>query len=400
MTPESRPWDADHMRLTERTKRQIDSPIGAHAHLLEQVPADRPLIDLSQGAPGFPTAPNIAARIAEVATHPDGGRYAPLLGLPHVREAFADELREAYRAADTDATPDVNTEDICLTSGCNQAFCMVTSALAEPGDDIVLIAPWYFNHHMWLGLDSVGATIVDPADGIEATVDEVAAAIGPRTRAIVVVTPGNPTGHIIDETTLSAYADLARLHGVVLIVDETYRSFVPGGRPHGLFDHEVWRETVVSLHSFSKDFAIPGHRVGAIVASPELLTQAAKLIDCVSICAPRLGQEAVHAGLTEALEWRADKVAAIAAKQGRFESVMAAEPGGFVLHSAGAYYGWVEHRHDVPTVEVVERLILEQGVLAIPGTAFTPQDRSMIRMSFANAELDRLDELVERLGSF
>ncbi len=382
------------MRLTDRTRRQIDSPIGAHAHLLGQVPPDRPLLDLSQGAPGFPTAPAIAARIAEVATQPDGGRYAPLLGLLHVREAFAGEVGDAYGTA---GSADVSAADVCITSGCNQAFCMVASAIAEPGDDIVLTAPWYFNHHMWLGLDSVGATIVEPADGLEATVEEFEQAIGPRTRAIVVVTPGNPTGHVVSAERLAQYAALARDRGIALIVDETYRSFVPGGRPHRLFDDPDWRDTVVSLHSFSKDLAIPGARVGAIVAGPDLLREAAKLIDCVTICAPRLGQEAVHAGLTQALEWRAGKVAEIAEKQRRFESVLASRPGGFELRSAGAYYGWVRHGLDVATPEVVERLLLEQGILTIPGTAFTPTDTSMLRFSFANADLDRLDELAPRL---
>lgn len=380
------------MRLTQRTLSQPSSPIGAHAHLIDEVPDDKPLLDLSQGAPGFPPAPEVADRMAAVAHHPDGSRYTPLLGLAHLREAFARELSDRYSGK-------VRSDDICVTAGCNQAFAMVTSALAEPGDEIILPVPYYFNHDMWLGLDGVVPRYLHPADGLNPTVEEAEGLVRPNTRAIVLVSPGNPSGHILSPQTLADFAGWATRRGIVLIIDETYRSFVPGNAPpHDLFHDDTWREHVVSLHSFSKDLAIPGQRVGAIVASPVLLAEVAKLIDCVTICAPRIGQEAAHAGLTEAREWRDAKVTEIAEKQARFMQVMESEPGGFVLLSAGAYYGWVRHPFaGRATTEVVEKLLVEQGVLTIPGTAFMPEDEQMIRFSFANAEIDRLDELTTRL---
>ena len=332
--------------------------------------------------------------MAEIAAHPDGSRYTPLFGLPHLREAFANELTNTYQGT-------VDVADVCITAGCNQAFAMVASALCEPGDEVILPVPFYFNHDMWLGLDSLVPRYLRPADGLNPTVAEAEALIGDRTRAIVLVTPGNPTGHVLSPSTLADFAGLARAHDIVLIIDETYRSFVPGDEPpHTLFATSDWRDHVVSLHSFSKDLAIPGQRVGAVVGAPKLLVEVAKLIDCVTICAPRIGQEAAHAGLTEAGEWRARKIAEIAAKQNRFSEVMASRPGGFELVSTGAYYGWVRHPlSSRSTGYVVEQLLLEQGVLTIPGTAFMPEDESMIRFSFANAEIDRLDELTTRLAA-
>ena len=383
------------MRLTDRTREQRDSPIGANAHLLGRIPPQLPLIDLSQGAPGFPTAPEIAQHIGQVAASADGGRYTPILGLPELRTALSNELTTAYDAA-------IEFDDVGITAGCNQAFCMVSSALAEPGDDIVLTLPYYFNHDMWLGLDSVVANYIRPADGMTPGADEVDAQLTPRTRAIVVVTPGNPTGHIAAPDRIDELADLAHDRSVALILDETYRAFVPGDDPpHRLFQRTDWREYVVSLHSFSKDFAIPGHRVGAIIGHPDLLRESAKLIDCVTICPPRLGQEAAIAGLSRAQEWRAAKIAAIAANQRRFEQVMASTPGGFELVSAGGYYGWVRHPFtDGRTDELVRRLLLEQAVLTIPGTAFMPDDEHMVRFSFANATSSELDELGRRLTDF
>jgi aspartate/methionine/tyrosine aminotransferase len=383
------------MRLNRRTLHQPDSPIGALAHLLDQVPDSRPLLDLSQGAPGFPPAPEVSNRMAEIAMHPEGSRYGPIRGLPHLREALVNDLRGEYGG-------DLHVDDICITSGCNQAFSMVISALCEPGDDVILPLPYYFNHDMWLGLDGVTANYLRPSDGVAPLPIEAEALIGERTRAIVLVTPGNPTGHTMEPARLAEFATLAKAHDIVLIIDETYRSFVPGDlAPHDLFAVDGWRDHVVSLHSFSKDLAIPGNRVGAVVGAPELLNEVAKLIDCVTICASRIGQEGAHAGLTEAGEWRVEKVAEIAEKQARFESVMSTRPGRFELLSAGAYYGWVRHPFaDVPTADIVERLLVEQGVLTIPGIAFMPDDEQMIRFSFANTELDRLSELGDRLVAF
>jgi len=383
------------MRLTGRTRRQPNSPIGAHAHLLSQVPAGRPLLDLSQGAPGFPPAEVVQRRMAEVAMAPDGSRYGPIRGLPKLREALADDVCSQYGG-------DVSPNDVCITAGCNQAFAMVISALVEPGDEVILTVPYYFNHNMWLGIDGVTVRYLAAGSGVSPTIDEAAACMTDRTRAIVLVTPGNPTGHIMEPDELSAFAQFAADNNIALIVDETYRTYVPGGvAPHDLFSRQDWRDHVVSLHSFSKDLAIPGQRVGAFLGSSELIVEVAKLIDCVTICPPRIGQEAAHAGLTEAGNWRAQKASEIAAKKARFSHVMDRAPGGFVVRSAGAYYGWVEHPfRSMPTVDVVERLLLEQGVLVIPGTAFTQTDDHHLRFSFANVELDRLDELPDRLLAF
>ena len=383
------------MRLTQRTRRQRDSPIGANAHLLDDVPSELPLIDLSQGAPGFATAPAIISHIADVAARPDGGRYTPLFGLPELRRLLAAELSGAYGGT-------VDVDDIAVTAGCNQAFCMVSSALTEAGDNVVLPLPYYFNHDMWLGLDGIDAHYVRPDDGLAPTPAEVDARCTAATRAIVLVTPGNPTGHAVPPDHIAELADLARHRNVVLVLDETYRSFLPGsGPPHDLFTRTDWRDHIVSLHSFSKDFAIPGHRVGAIVGHPDLLREAAKLIDCVTICPPRLGQEAAIAGLTRARQWREAKVAEIAVNQQRFEATMAGEPGGFRLLSAGGYYGWVRHPFtDDSSDDVVRRLLLEQGVLAIPGTAFSPDDEHTIRFSFANASGEELDAVGDRLSAF
>ena len=381
------------MRLVSRTLEQIAPPVGTVADLRGERPD---VLDAAQGAPSYPTAPSIVARIREVAAHPDGGRYTDGRGLPALRASLAEDLSRDYAAG-------IDSESILITAGCNQAFCLSASALAEKGDEVVLTTPFYFNHDMWVRLDGLIPVHVETSpDTGQVSVDDVARAVTPRTRMIVIASPGNPTGVGASPEVLEGLADLARDRELVLVLDETYRVFRGSSAPaHHLFTRPDWHEYFVSLHSFSKDFAIPGYRVGAIVGSPRLLDEVMKLMDCVAICAPRIGQEAALEGLRSASGWRSDRVAEVHHKHDVFRAAFADAPGGFDLRLSGGFYGWVRHPGvGADTTEIVRRLAVESGVLAIGGDVFTPADDGFIRLSFANLELTEIDELVRRLAAF
>lgn len=385
------------MRLIDRTLDLTASPIAeAHAWLAHRT-NERPLLDGSQAAPNYPTAPAIAARIAEVAAEPNGGFYAPPPGLPTLNTAFASELATGF---ELDAGHAVQPTEIFPTAGCNQAFCIVTSSLCEPGDNVIVPVPYYFNHQMWLRLDGVTPRLLDTGTDLLPDPAVAAELIDDKTRALLLVTPGNPTGVTIPPETIHAFYDLAKANDLALIVDETYRNFRETAEPsHRLFERDGWQDTLISLHSFSKDLAIPGYRVGAVVAGEAVGYEIMKLLDCVQISAPRIGQEAVVAGLTRSTDWRSEQVARIHRNLAVFRDVMAAEPGGFSLASSGAFFGWIRHPYvGLETAEVIKRLVLDHDVLAIPGTAFTPTDERWIRFSYANLEPDQLHELGARLA--
>lgn len=385
------------MRLTNRTRQLTASPIAeAHAWLSHRT-GERPLLDLSQAAPAYPTAEPIAARIAEVAHEASGGFYAPPPGLPALNEAFANELASGYRLAESSSA--INTDQILPTAGCNQAFCVVTSAITEPGDEVIVPVPYYFNHDMWLKLDGVRPVYLATDENLLPDAEQARSLISEHTRAILLVTPGNPTGVTIPPEVIHDFFDLAKEHDLALIVDETYRNFRETSEPpHRLFERPDWDTTLISLHSFSKDLAIPGYRVGAAVAGADVVYEIMKLLDCVQISAPRISQEAVVAGLKEGLVWRKAQADRILANLQVFRSVMAENPGGFELATSGAYFGWVRHPFaHLDTSEVVKRLVLDFDVLVIPGTAFTPTDEQWLRMSYANLDPDQLVELGTRL---
>jgi aspartate/methionine/tyrosine aminotransferase len=223
--------------------------------------------------------------------------------------------------------------------------------------------------------------------------------ITPRTRAIALVSPGNPTGVTVAPTDLSRLAEAARRRGIALILDETYRSFRDTEEPaHLLFADPGWDDTLVSLHSFAKDLAIPGYRVGAVVASPALNRQVLKLLDCVAICAPRIGQEAAWAGLTGARSWRRERAREIAAKRHWFAAAMAERPGGFELLSAGGFFGWLRHPFaGRRTQDVTRELVVDYDTLVLPGTAFEPYDHGTFRVSLSNIDRAAIEDFTGRL---
>lgn len=380
------------MRIRAAARSQIDSPISSAYELLAGRTGQRTLLDLAQAAPPYPPAGSVTRHVARAAAAPNGGEYTEVPGLPDLRAAFAAELTRDYGG-------EIRSEHVVITAGCNQAFCLAVSALAGAGDEVVLVLPYYFNHDMWLRLNEIRPVYLEPGDGFVPRAGDAERLVTPRTRAIVLVTPGNPSGATVPADGIAEFAELARRYEIALIVDETYRSFRDSERPaHALFMDPAWSETVVSLHSFSKELALPGYRVGAVVASAAFNREVCKLLDCAAVCAPRLGQEAALAGLTTAAQWRRARVREIAARRDAFVSTMEARPGGFRLHSAGGFFGWVQHPFgERPTDTVVRELVTDHDVLVIPGTAFLPDDRGMVRVSYSNLDPADAGELAARL---
>ena len=294
-------------------------------------PADRPLINVSQAAPVDPPPLALRQALADAALHNDAAHlYGPVLGLPDLRAEIAAQWSAAYGGT---VTPD----QVAITQGCNQAFTAVLSTLAGTGDEVILPTPWYFNHKMWLDMQGVKAVPLPAGAGLIPEAEAASRLITPRTRAIVLVSPNNPGGAEYPAETLAAFRDLARANNLALIVDETYRDFDSrSGRPHDLFADPDWQDTLIQLYSFSKAYRLTGHRVGAIVASPQRLAEVEKFLDTVAICPSQLGQIGALWGMRNLAQWVAGERAEILARR-------AAMTGGFArlpdwkLLGCGAY---------------------------------------------------------------
>ena len=360
-------------------------------------PSDRPLINVSQAAPVEPPPEAMRRAIAEAALSDPGAHlYGPVLGLPDLRAELAARWSADYGG-------EIAEGQVAITSGCNQAFCAALATLAEPGDEVLLPTPWYFNHKMWLDMAGVRAVPLPPGPGLLPDPAEAARRITDRTRAMVLVTPNNPGGVEYPADLVRAFRDLARVRGIALVVDETYRDFDSrSGAPHDLFADPEWDEALIHLYSFSKAYRLTGHRVGAMVAGAARLAEVEKFLDTVTICPNQLGQRAALWGMRNLSQWLAGERAEILDRRAAMADGFA-RLDGWRLLGCGAYFAYVEHPFALPSDAAARRLVSEAGVLMLPGTMFMPGDssdgRRQLRIAFANVDRAGIDQLFERLAA-
>jgi aspartate/methionine/tyrosine aminotransferase len=359
-------------------------------------PADRPLINVSQAAPVESPPLGLRQAIADAALNdPAAHLYGPVLGLPALRAEIASQWSGYYEGT-------ISPGQVAITQGCNQAFTAVMSTLAGAGDEVILPTPWYFNHKMWLDMQGVRTVPLPAGPGLIPDASTAESLITPRTR--VLVSPNNPGGVEYPASTLAAFRDLARAHGLALVVDETYRDFDSrAGRPHDLFLDEGWDDTLIQLYSFSKAYRLTGHRVGAIVASPDRLAEVEKFLDTVAICPSQLGQIGALWGMRNLAQWVAGERDEILARK----RAMIAGFGsldGWKLLGCGAYFAYVEHPFAMSSDVLCKRLVNEASLLMLPGTMFqpagAPEGARQLRIAFANVDAAGIAELFRRLAAF
>lgn len=369
----------------------------AYGWLAGQDFSNLPLINVSQAAPVNPPPAPMVAHMAAVIQDDDTHLYGPVLGLPALRAEVASQWSTAYGGA-------IAPAQVGITSGCNQAFCASIAMLCGEGDEVLLPTPFYFNHKMWLDMAGVAAVALPCNGDMIPDPEDAVARITPRTRAIVLVTPNNPCGVEYPADVIIAFYEIAKSHGLALIIDETYRDFhSQSGAPHALFQQTNWDQTLVQLYSFSKAYRLTGHRVGAVVASVARMAEIEKFLDTVSICANQLGQKAALWGMLNLGDWLAgERLEILARRQAIVDNFTQLKAKGWSLLGVGAYFAYLEHPFDMASNDVAQKLVEQVCVLALPGTMFVPEadesGKRQIRIAFANIDADGIAVLLDRLA--
>ena len=355
---------------------------------------NRKLLNLCQAVPSWKCSDDLDAEVARLAHKPGIGLYTDIFGIAELRASIAAHLSADYRGT-------VGPENVAVTAGCNQAFAAAIMAIAKAGDNVIVPVPYFFNHTMWLGMLSVEARFIAAvAPGItHPRPEDAAALIDDRTRAIVLCSPNNPTGAIYPPAVIQGFFELARSRGIALLIDETYKDFRAAPEPaHPIFATPGWEDAFIHLYSFSKAYAMTGYRVGSITASPRLLGEIEKIMDCMAICTTHLSQRAALFALASLGAWKTEKIAMM---QGRLEALRKAfaRPGlNYELISSGALFAYVRHPFRNETAkQVAMRLAGEHDMLCLPGSMFGPGQDDYLRIAFANAEAADMDMLVDRL---
>jgi aspartate/methionine/tyrosine aminotransferase len=354
------------------------------------------LIDMSQAVPGYTAHNDMLAALAEAAANPELARYGPVEGDMPLRKSYAQHLSYIYRSP-------IAPKNIQITSGCNQAFVATALAVAGQGDRVLMTRPCYFNHESALGMLGVGIDYVDcdVDHGLLPDCAAIASAITNKTKAVSLVSPNNPAGSVYPPALLLKIFKLCQTRKIWLILDETYRDFLPldQNTPHHLFAEDNWQDTLVQLYSFSKSYCLPGYRLGAIAAGPDLVFQLAKIIDNIQICAPRTVQHALAPMIDKLEDWRDQNRQRIAARATVFRRALD-QLDGWNLLSSGAYFGFVRHPYSgVDSLKVAQIMARKAGVLVIPGAFFGDGQDAMLRFAFANAGRDVIAKLPDRLNN-
>jgi aspartate/methionine/tyrosine aminotransferase len=383
------------LRLSARADATDTPPIPAARAWAERYDGRAgPMLDLTQAVPGYPPHPEMLERLGAAAAQRSSAGYGPIDGDMPLREALAEELSAAY------GTP-IDAADVAITAGCNLAFTMAMTVLAGSGDAVLLPVPWYFNHRMTLELLGIQALpfATRAEDGFVPDPERLAEAITPQVRAVVLVTPNNPTGAIYPPETVTRIAALCRERGVWLVLDETYRDFLPGpaAAPHGLFAQPGWQDGVVQLYSFSKSYCIPGHRLGAVVGGGTFRQGLLKVLDSFQICASRPAQAALAWAIPALRPWRAGNRTVMAGRAAAFSAAMATLPD-WRVDAMGTYFAYLRLPADaLDAMATAEWLATERGLLALPGPYFGPGQERHLRLAFANAEDTALAAMPDRL---
>jgi aspartate/methionine/tyrosine aminotransferase len=323
--------------------------------------------------------------------------YMPNPGFPEAREAVAALLRKETGLG-------FAAENVFMTVGSAGACNVILKSILDPGDEVIVLMPCFSEYPFYVTNHAGRMVPVETDDEFLPDVGRIAAAITPRTRAIILNTPNNPTGRVFDRAELEAVADVCRTHGIVAVTDEIYEHILYEGEHVPLATLDGMRDRTITVSGASKTFSVTGWRIGTIVAPARLTGAIRKVHDFLTVGAPAPFQEAVAEAMDGLGPSYYDGMAA-EYRERRDVLVEALVRAGFGCRAPqGAYYVLADFsalsRDDDTTF--AKRLVREAGVASVPGSSFfsTPGDgASLVRFAFCK-RLETLRDAGERLAAF
>jgi aspartate/methionine/tyrosine aminotransferase len=352
------------------------------------------VISLGQALPFFPPPPS-ALRAAEAALQArDVHFYSTDPGRPQLRALLAERLAEFGISC--------GFEDLVITAGANHAFATALTTLVNPGDEVVLPAPYFTNHQMQVqasGAVAIEAPLADQRTYC-LTWDDIAPALTPRTRAVVLCNPSNPTGApVTAEHGTRIVRELAG-RGILVISDETYMQFVYDGGHWSAASVADWRRNVVVIGTFSKSLAMMGWRVGFVLADRSVCEQATKIQDAMIICAPTISQMAAEGALRDDWSYATQFHAEFVRRRQLVAERIATIPTVSWSPTGGGFFAFARVEGCTDSTALATRLLEAAHVVTIPGAAFGRSGEGCLRLSFGSVSGEDLIEGLDRLGYF
>jgi aspartate aminotransferase len=360
------------------------------------------VVDLGLGEPDFST-PEFVGRAGVAAIEAGRTKYTDVAGEPELRDAIAEKYRREHGIP-------ISRENVLVTAGAKQAVYNACQVLFETGDEVALFCPYWVSFPEMIRLSGAVPLMVptELETGWKPMAADLADRSTERTRGVILNSPNNPTGAVVDTPELDAIVEWCASQDACLVFDETYDRFLYDGRPH-VSTARLWPEhsdRIVITGAASKTWAMTGWRLGWAIASREIVNAMASYQSHSTSNASSISQRAALAALSDPI--RTDEVVAeMLAEYARRREVMiaglSAVPGIRCLPPEGAFYAFADvselyrSREVIGSADFCERLLVDTGVAAVPGDAFGADD--CVRFSFATS-LESIEEGLRRIASW
>jgi aspartate/methionine/tyrosine aminotransferase len=350
-------------------------------------------ISLGQGVVSYGPPPEALAQLERFLADPANHKYQPVAGIPALLSAIERKLAVENQVR-------IGRDNrVMVTPGGNQAFINAVLAIADPGDEFILPTPYYFNQEMAVTVANCRPVLVPTDDNYQLDVPALRAAITPRTRALITVSPNNPSGAVYSRETLLAVNRLCAEHGIYHISDEAYEHFTYDDAQHfsaasvdGAASHTI------SLFSLSKSYGFASWRIGWIVYPAHLEAAMRKIQDTLLICPPVISQYAAIGALSAGAGYVHEQRRGITEVRAIVQRALATLEGVCKVPPAqGAFYFLLRVNSDRPALETAERLIREHGVAVIPGNAFGLNHGCHLRIAYGALQYEAANEGIGRL---
>jgi len=350
-------------------------------------------ISLGQGVVYYPPPPEAIARLPEFLADAENHKYKAVQGIAPLLSAIAGKLH-------TDNGILLNEHNcIIVTAGANMAFMNAILAITTPGDEIIIQTPYYFNHEMAITMASCHPVLVATDEHYQLRPHAIAQAITPKTKAVVTISPNNPTGAVYSQDALQTVNQLCRERGIYHISDEAYEYFTYNGVKHSSPAAFPQSDShTISLYSLSKTYGFASWRIGYMVIPQHLLAAVKKIQDTILICPPVVSQYVALAALDMGISYTQPHIQAIAAvRQSVLEALQRLDGLCAIAPADGAFYFWLKVNTSINPVELVERLIRDHRVAVLPGTTFGMEEGCYLRIAYGALQKATVTEGIERL---
>lgn len=351
-------------------------------------------ISLGQGVVNYPPPPQAIASLQSFLAQPENHLYQAVTGIEPLKVAIETKLA-------SDNQIETDKDCIVVTAGSNMAFLNAILAITQAEDEIILNTPYYFNHEMAITMANCRPVLVNTDRDYQLDVNAIARGITDKTKAIVTISPNNPTGAVYSEASLKAVNNLCRDRGIYHISDEAYEYFTYDGVKHtspGAFPNS--EAHTISLFSLSKAYGFASWRIGYMVVPQHLLLSIKKVQDTNLICPPVISQYAALGALEAGSDYCRQQLREIAKVRAIVkEKLQSVSDLCKVTPVEGAFYYFLKVNADLDDLELVTRLIEDYRVAVIPGSTFGMQHGCYLRIAYGSLQASTVEMGIKRLTS-